>query len=120
MAKAALGGVEVEVDEDGFIQEPEKWSHGVAEDLAKSENAFPMSEEHWKLVNYLRDYYREIWNCPAHPHGGEANRIRFKEDLSVVSGRSGEGGLQGGGFAETNGLRLKGISGLSIIKFDKS
>ena len=28
MAKAALGGVEVEVDEDGFIQEPDKWNQG--------------------------------------------------------------------------------------------
>ena len=46
MAKAALGGIEVEVDEDGFIQEPDKWSKGVAEDLAKTENVSSMSEEH--------------------------------------------------------------------------
>ena len=48
MAKAALGGTEIDVDEDGFIQEPEKWNKDVAEDLAKTENASPMSEEHWK------------------------------------------------------------------------
>ena len=57
MAKATLGGMEIEIDEDGFIQEPEKWNKDVAEDVAKTENAFPMNEEHWKLVNYLRDYY---------------------------------------------------------------
>ena len=56
MAKALLGSVEIETDEDGFIQEPEKWNKEVAEDLAKTENASRMSEEHWKLVNYLRDY----------------------------------------------------------------
>ena len=54
MAKATLGGIEIEIDEDGFIQEPDKWNKDVAEDLAKTENASPMSEEHWKLVNYLR------------------------------------------------------------------
>ena len=26
MAKAVLGGIEIEVDEDGFIQEPGKWN----------------------------------------------------------------------------------------------
>ena len=57
MAKTHLGGQEIEVDEDGFIQEPEKWNKEVAEDMAKMENASPMGEDHWKLVNYLRDYF---------------------------------------------------------------
>ena len=52
-----MSGAEVEVDEDGFIQEPEKWNKEVAEDLAKTEDAYPMGEDHWKLVNYLRDYF---------------------------------------------------------------
>ncbi len=42
MAKANLGGMEIEIDEDGFIQEPDKWNKEVAEDLAKTENASPM------------------------------------------------------------------------------
>lgn len=64
MAKTHLGGHEIEVDEDGFIQEPEKWNKEVAEDLAKTEDAFPMGEEHWKLVNYLRDYYLKYEIAP--------------------------------------------------------
>ena len=64
MAKAVLGGMEIEIDEDGFIQEPDKWSKDVAEDLAKTENASPMGEEHWKLVNYLRDYFIKFGIAP--------------------------------------------------------
>ena len=64
MAKAVLGGIEIEIDEDGFIQEPDKWNKEVAEDLAKSENVSPMGEEHWKLVNYLRDYYVKFGIAP--------------------------------------------------------
>lgn len=59
MPKNVLGGIELEVDEDGFIQEPEKWNDKVAEDLAKEEGAYPMGEDHWKLVRYLREYYLE-------------------------------------------------------------
>jgi len=64
MAKANLGGMDIEIDEDGFIQEPKKWNQAVAEDLAKTENAYPMTEEHWKLVNYLRDYYIKFEIAP--------------------------------------------------------
>jgi len=64
MAKAMLGGIEIEIDEDGFIQESEKWNQALAEDLAKTENASPMSEDHWKLVNYLRDYFLKFGIAP--------------------------------------------------------
>ena len=67
-----LGGIEIEIDEDGFIQEPAKWNKDVAEDLAKTENASPMSEEHWKLVNYLRDYYVKFGIAP--PSAWSSNR----------------------------------------------
>ncbi len=65
MQKTMLGGIEIEIDEDGFIQEPDKWNKEVAEDLAKTENAYPMGEDHWKLVNYLREYFLKYEIAPA-------------------------------------------------------
>jgi len=64
MPKVTLGGQEIETDEDGFIQEPEKWDKSVAEDIAKTEEASPLSDDHWKLVNYLRNYYLEFGIAP--------------------------------------------------------
>ncbi len=64
MAKTTLGGVEIEIDEDGFIQEPGKWDNAIADDLSKLEQAYPMTEEHWKVVNYLRDYYLKFEIAP--------------------------------------------------------
>ncbi len=64
MAKEELGGIQIEVDEDGFIQEPEKWNEQVAESLAKLEEAYPMSEDAWKLVKYLRDYFIKYETAP--------------------------------------------------------
>lgn len=64
MPKALLGGIELEIDEDGFIQESDKWNKEVAEDLAKTENIYPMGDDHWKVVNYLRDYYFEYEIAP--------------------------------------------------------
>ena len=64
MTKATFGGVEIEIDEDGFIQEPERWDDKMADDLAKTEEAYPLSEDAWKLVRYLRNYYLEFEIAP--------------------------------------------------------
>jgi len=64
MGTCKLGGVDVEIDEDGFIQDPCCWSEAVALDLAKTEGVEAMSEDHWKLVNYLRDYYQKFGMAP--------------------------------------------------------
>ena len=64
MSKVILGGKELEIDEDGFIQEPDKWDKAVAEDIAKTEEAYPMGDDHWKVVNYLRNYFLEFEIAP--------------------------------------------------------
>jgi tRNA 2-thiouridine synthesizing protein E len=64
MPKAIFGGIELEIDENGFIQEPEKWNKVVAEDIARTETTSPMNEEHWKVVNYIRNYYLEYGIAP--------------------------------------------------------
>ncbi|MBA7582639.1 Sulfite reductase, dissimilatory-type subunit gamma [subsurface metagenome] len=64
MAIVKLGGTDIEIDEDGFIQEPNKWNKEMAADLAKTEEAYPLSENHWKLVNYLREYYLKFEIAP--------------------------------------------------------
>jgi tRNA 2-thiouridine synthesizing protein E len=64
MATVELGGSSVDIDEDGFIQQPDKWNEGVATDLAKTEGVDDLTEEHWKVVNYLREYYIEFGVAP--------------------------------------------------------
>jgi len=64
MATVTLGGKEIEVDEDGFIQDPEVWNEEVAEDLAETEGVEEMSDDHWKLTRYIREYYLKFGIAP--------------------------------------------------------
>lgn len=64
MATFSHGKVTIEVDEDGFMAEPEKWNEDVALALASTESVDVLSENHWKLVNYLRDYYLKFGVAP--------------------------------------------------------
>jgi tRNA 2-thiouridine synthesizing protein E len=64
MPTFSQGEVSIEVDEDGFMQEPDKWNETVAAAIATTEGVEGLSEEHWKVVNYLRDYYLKFGVAP--------------------------------------------------------
>ena len=59
-----LNGTTVEHDEEGYIQELDKWSKELAELIAQDEN-IEMTDEHWEVVNFLREYYEEYQIAPA-------------------------------------------------------
>lgn len=54
-----IGDVNVEFDKDGFMLEPESWGDAVAAAIAREEGIEEMSEDHWKIVNFIRDYWKE-------------------------------------------------------------
>lgn len=56
--------VKIDVDEDGFMQEPEKWDEAIAKALATTEGVDDLTEEHWKIVHYLREYYLKFGIAP--------------------------------------------------------
>jgi len=59
-----LEGLNVEVDEDGFIQQPDTWTQELAFAIARTEEVPELTEDHWKVINYLRSYYQEFGIAP--------------------------------------------------------
>jgi dissimilatory sulfite reductase related protein len=57
-------GRKYDVDEDGFLQEPEIWNRDVAADFATSESVAELTEAHWKVIDYLRNYYLQFGIAP--------------------------------------------------------
>lgn len=65
MPTLEIGGQQYEVDEDGFLQELDKWDKDFAEAYAKLEGIDGgLTEDHWKVINYIRDYYQEYGLAP--------------------------------------------------------
>ncbi|MFI5115646.1 MAG: TusE/DsrC/DsvC family sulfur relay protein [Candidatus Korobacteraceae bacterium] len=52
------------VDEDGFLEQPELWSEEVATDFAQTEAITELTEQHWKVINYIRKYYLQFGIAP--------------------------------------------------------
>ncbi len=59
-----VNGRKYEVDEDGFLQDPSIWNEDVAKDFAKSEGIDELTDEHWKVIHYLRNYYLQYGIAP--------------------------------------------------------
>ncbi len=64
MPTIELNGHAYAVDEDGFLEDPAIWNDLVAADLATTEGVSALTENHWKLVKYLRNYYLEFGIAP--------------------------------------------------------
>ena len=59
-----LNGKSFESDEEGYLVDIGSWNEELANLIAKDEE-IDMTEEHWEVVNFLRDYYNEYQIAPA-------------------------------------------------------
>lgn len=46
-------------DQDGFMTDPSLWNDRVAQRIAQEEGIDEMSEKHWAIVRYIRQYWKE-------------------------------------------------------------
>lgn len=60
MPELDVDGQTYELNEDGFMQKPGEWTEAIALALARVEEGLEeLTEEHWKVINYIRGYYLE-------------------------------------------------------------
>ena len=53
-----------EVDEDGFLQDPNLWNDEVARDFMSTEGISELTDDHWKVIHYIRNYYLQFGIAP--------------------------------------------------------
>ena len=64
MAAYTVNGTDYEHDEEGYILDVTNWNEDLAKVIAVDEG-LDMTEEHWEVVNFLREYYNEYQIAPA-------------------------------------------------------
>jgi tRNA 2-thiouridine synthesizing protein E len=57
-----VDGTELDSDDQGYLLEPD-YRDAVAQAIAAAEG-LTLTEDHWKVINYLRDQYREHGQTP--------------------------------------------------------
>ncbi len=51
-------------DEDGFLKKMATWTRSMAEDLAEKNDIGPLTDEHWSVIEYVKDYYETYGTGP--------------------------------------------------------
>ncbi|MCB1866758.1 MAG: TusE/DsrC/DsvC family sulfur relay protein [Chromatiales bacterium] len=59
-----VSGKSLETDEEGYLANINEWEPGVATEMAKQDE-LDLTDEHWEIINFLREYYEEYQIAPA-------------------------------------------------------
>jgi TusE/DsrC/DsvC family sulfur relay protein len=97
------GTIKIEVDEDGFMDDPSVWNEEVAKALATTEGVNDLSERHWKLVHYLRDYYLKFGIAPMIRKLCKETGFSLKEVYELFPSGPAKGACKVAGLAKPTG-----------------
>ena len=64
MSTIEVNGKDYETDEEGYLTNLADWNTDVANYIAKTENV-AMTDQHWEVINFLREYFEEYQIAPA-------------------------------------------------------
>ena len=59
-----VNGQTIETDEEGYLTNRSDWNEAIATEMAKLDNA-ALDQNHWEVINFLREYYDEYQIAPA-------------------------------------------------------
>ena len=59
-----VNGKSYETDEEGYLADLNAWDADVANAMAEADGA-PLEDNHWEVINFLREYYEEYQIAPA-------------------------------------------------------
>jgi tRNA 2-thiouridine synthesizing protein E len=65
MATKTIAGVTVQVNEEGFMTNPNEWTKEIAVELAREEGIAELTEAHWKVINFCREAAKTSGKAPT-------------------------------------------------------
>ncbi len=59
-----VNGKSIETDEEGYLADLNQWSPEIATFMANLDDC-ELGDNHWQVINFLREYYEEYQIAPA-------------------------------------------------------
>ncbi len=56
--------MDAEVNDDGFLSDLARWSRSAAEELAEEHDIGPLTEDHWKVIDFVQEHYQTYGRGP--------------------------------------------------------
>lgn len=82
MQSLAVGQRSIELDQHGYLTNPDDWDMDVAHAMAKKIN-LEMTEDHWLVVKFVRDWFEERQAVPEARHALKAMKEKMGKEKAT-------------------------------------
>ncbi len=79
MPDKTIAGKTVDVTEDGFLTDPADWNEEMAPELAKEVGINELTDGHWKVINFMRQDFKDKGQIPTNRRIKNAGGVPTKE-----------------------------------------
>ena len=69
----------VELNEEGFFVHPDQWNEDMAPELARREGIAELTDDHWKVIRFMRSEYLEKGTGPTVRVLGKSSGVTVRE-----------------------------------------
>ena len=79
MTTTTLAGINVELNDEGFLVDPSQWTEAMAVELARKEGVEPLTERQWQVIRFMRSEYLAKGTGPSVRVLGKTSGVSIKE-----------------------------------------
>jgi tRNA 2-thiouridine synthesizing protein E len=65
VAELTLNGTTINVDDEGFLVDPNEWTPEIAALLAQDEGIQELTDRHWAVINFCREEFESTGKVPS-------------------------------------------------------
>ena len=69
----------VDVDDEGFLTDPQQWNDDIAEAIARDAGIDELTPRHWQVVRFMRERYLTTGTAPTIRALGKESGVPVKE-----------------------------------------
>ena len=96
-------GKSFNVDEDGFIDDFNTWEREWVDYVKESEGISELTEEHWKVIDILQDYYKKNGIAPMVRILSKVTGFKLKYIYELFPSGPGKGACKMAGLPKPTG-----------------
>lgn len=79
MPTMIIANVPLEVDAEGFLQQPAQWTESIGEAIAQEAGVTPLTDRHWQVIRYMRETFLADGQAPSIRSLGKLSGVPIKE-----------------------------------------
>lgn len=103
MASVDFEGQAFSIDEDGFIDDFNNWNHAWVRYVKHTEGIEELTDEHWKVINVLQDYYKKNGIAPMVRILSKVTGYKLKYIYELFPSGPGKGACKMAGLPKPTG-----------------